>query len=188
MKRIHEADWFWFEGQGWKVNAKASGLYVHILRTLLGVLNEALTTQRRVFIFRFDVRLRHFSETNQVASSLIRQLRKRVKLRYPDSTFRYCWVREQGAFDPQHYHFALVMDGRYIQHPHHLQEEIQAICIELEGAPHWSRYHRIDRHSENYCKAIQQASYHLSYLAKVRTKGNRPNKVRDYSASRTPGG
>jgi hypothetical protein len=28
------------------------------------------------------------------------------------------------------------MDGRYIQHPHHLQEEIQAICIELEGAPH----------------------------------------------------
>ena len=71
-----------------------------------------------------------------MAASLSRQLCKRGELRYPNSTLRCWWVREFAALDAQHYHFALFMDGRYIQHPHHLQEEIQAICIELEGAPH----------------------------------------------------
>ena len=188
MKRIHEADWFWFEGQGWKVNARGSGLFVHILRALLGVFNEALNKQRRVFVFRFDVRLKCFSETNRVASSIVSQLRKRAELLYPGSAFRYCWVREQGVFDPQHYHFVLFMDGRYIQHPHRLQREIQVISALLEGVPHWSGYHRIDRLSDRYLETLQQASYHISYLAKVRTKGKRLDTVRDYSISRLKGG
>ena len=184
MKTIHKASWYWFQGKGWMVNAKCSGLYTHILRAVIGIFQQALSSHRRVFVFRFDIRPKIESETNAFASSIATKLRLASRLRYPKSSFSYCWVRESHALKVEHYHFVVFMDGRHIRHPHTLQIDLRNICAEQGGSHHWAGYHLLDKTKNEYDQSVQLASHHLSYLAKVRSKGDRPPRTRGFSTSR----
>ena len=60
--------------------------------------------------------------------------------------------------------------------------QLKEIWSQLEGSSnHWAGYHNINRGD---MEAIQNAIYHISYLAKTRGKGYRPTQTKDYGWAR----
>lgn len=179
-KVIHS--WLYeYQGQLWRVNSAKSGLRTDILRTLLAQLNAMILQHRKVFVYRFDLSVNDFTSNNELVTGLVRRLKRRVKVHYGIDT-TYCWVREQEKAKKQHYHFCLMLNGSKIENPKLLQKWLVAIW-ERYGRCHWAGYHQINRHDQS---AIQKASFHISYLAKHRGKGNRcrPEQTKDYGHSR----
>jgi hypothetical protein len=50
--------------------------------------------------------------------------------------------------------------------------------------PHWAGYHNMRRDQGGYEVKAQEACYHVSYLAKSREKGYKPEYTQYFSASR----
>lgn len=75
MKHIHYEDWYWFNDHAWRVNARKSGLYTHILSSILSQFNNILVKHSKVFVYRFDIRVSGYTEDNKVISDLIRRFR-----------------------------------------------------------------------------------------------------------------
>jgi hypothetical protein len=186
VRTVHFQDWYWYEGMAWKVNPglQGQGLYTHILRALLKQFHFMLTQYRKVFVYRFDLRLNSYTADNSIISGFLGQLKRKVNKHYGTSKFAYIWVREQERSKQQHYHLAIMLDGNKIRHPHTMQKMIEELCVIYGLSPHWSRYHNIARHMHDWEDKRLEASKHLSYLAKTRTKGYRPTKTRDFSTSR----
>lgn len=181
MKHIHKHPVYLFEGRAWLVNAHKSGLRTDILRSLLAQLLIMLDKHRKVFVYRFDLHVDHFTNTNKIISNFNRRLFKRIKSHYGVKRIGYCWVRELEKAKKQHYHYVLILDGSKINLPYNLQRWITQLW-EYEGSKvHLVRYHNINRDDDS---AINKASRHLSYLAKPRGKGYRPAQTKDYGASR----
>lgn len=179
MKHIIYNNHYWLNDRAWHINTTKSGIRTDILRVLLLRFNDALEQHSKVFVFRFDLHLPKHTPTNTVISPFLRQVGRRAKRKYGNS-FRYVWAREQEKSKQQHYHFTLFMDGNKIKSPHYLQGWIEDAWAQTDGNCHWSGYHRILRGDET---ALQEAAYHISYLAKPRGKGYRPPQTKDYGSS-----
>lgn len=84
--------------------------------------------------------------------------------------------------DKQHYHLALFLPHRIIKSHFVIFEIALEIWKRLGGASvSYSDSHIVLRDD---FKSLQQAIYHLSYQAKLWTKGRRHSKVKDFSMSR----
>ena len=183
-KHIHHYEWYWFNESVWNVNAKASGLYTHILRPLLRLYEAILNTHSKVFVYRFDIRVSQYSEDNTIISGLIRRLKKRIKTHYGLKKVTYFWIREQERSKNQHYHVLLMLDGQKVRHPYQINQWINHYSELFDLSPHFAGYHNVRRDRDNYEIVKEAACYHISYLAKVRGKGHRPDQTKDFSHSR----
>ena len=184
MKHIHYEDWYWFNDYAWRVNARKSGLYTHILRPILSQFNNMLVKHSKVFVYRFDIRVAGYTEDNKVISDLIRRLKKRIKAHYRIGNISYCWVREQERSKHQHYHLVFLLDGQKVRHPYQLNKWIAAYSEFFDLKPYWAGYHNVRRDQADYEMKAQQACYHVSYLAKSRGKGYRSAYTQDYGVCR----
>lgn len=93
------------------------------LDALHAVVSKALDQYRRVFAFRFDLRLPADTDlfSNSVVSRFIESLKakirhnrataKELQPQVHDTKFRYFWVREIGDSGRAHYHFVVLLNG-----------------------------------------------------------------------------
>lgn len=181
MSTVITSDIYWRHDKEWRVNGTGSGLRTDILNSMLGQLQLMMDYHNKLFVYRFDLHTPTFTEKNTLITDFVRRLFKRIKRHYKLKRIGYFWAREQEKAKQQHYHFALMLDGNKIQHPHTLQLWIEEIWRQMDGSTSFIRYHNFDRSDIN---KRHQVSYHISYLAKPRGKGKRPIQTKDYGGSR----
>ncbi len=169
-------------GAAYEVNAAKSGIYTQILHRMLAQFEICEAKWGRVFVLRFDLHQRFYSQDSKHISMFRKNLSRRLEREYGMSEMGYAWAREQERSKSQHYHFAIMLDGNKIRHSAKLLRIIKDT---------WQRktsntmptipkpFYFVDDAS---IKA--DAIYRISYLAKVRGKGYRAKQAKDYSCSR----
>lgn len=72
-----------------------------------------------------------------------------------------------------------MMDGDVVRYPSNVHDQVKDIWTDMGGSFHFANHHFIDNEEK-----LHEAILHGSYLAKTRSKGNRPDQTKDYGASR----
>ena len=107
-----------------------------------------------------------------------------VERTYQARHIGFVWARERETTKQQHYHFALWIDGNKIQHPKRLLAHIMQTWEAIDPSNHSMPYIKKPFYFVNDNQGLGDVVYRLSYLAKTRGKGYRPEQVKDYSTSR----
>lgn len=162
---------------------KKHGCYLEMLAALNSQLSAMLSHHGRVLFLRVDIRQHDYSADNKPMSDFIRKLKKRLKRRYNTQRIGYLWAREIEKAKQQHYHLVLLLDGRKIQYPAKVIQDVEFIA----GGWDWPKpftpkncYYLIKREdTETYSKAF----YRGSYLAKTRGKGYKAATANNYGHS-----
>ncbi|WP_417508498.1 YagK/YfjJ domain-containing protein [Methylophaga sp.] len=165
------------------VNAKTSGLYVEILERLIQQYEVIKQLHNRVFVLRFDLHLAEYSADNGVMTRFMRRLLPKVKRRYALSHVGYGWVREQVNSVVPHYHCVLFLDAGKVRSAEIILQLIQQSWLHENTRNHVSIIPAPFKVADSSDRE-NQAVYRFSYLAKVRSKGKRPDQTKDYSCSR----
>ena len=122
LKHITNSPFYLYDDKVWVVNAnKKYGLRTDILRGLLGQLGAMLHHHRKVFVYRFDLHVPSYTDSNKLITDFNRQLFKRIKSHYKVKRIGYGWAREKETSKQQHYHYVLMLDGSKVQTPHTIQ-------------------------------------------------------------------
>ncbi len=177
-----------FMGNIYKVSEGKSGTDATILRRLLGQVEAMLSHHSKVTILRIDLHQRRYTADNSHLSNFWKSIIKHCQRYYSLSRVGYGWVREQERAKSQHYHACLMLDGNRAQNPFNLLVYIgKQWDFYNDGSHHIPRnpVMRITRANDKANrKAVGEAVYRLSYLAKGRGKGYRGANASDYSTSR----
>ncbi len=182
-KREIFVDHYEYNGKMYPVNAKKSGLYEEILKSMIEQFDIAFQNWKRVFVYRFDLHMDFFSKKNDCVTNFKKRLVQKLKRDYGFKEVGYCWVREIESAESPHYHWVLFLDGRLIRHPSKLSLIIKNAWEYKIGAFHMP----VIRNPFYYVEGVedaQEAIYRISYLAKVRGKGHRSPQTNDFSCSR----
>jgi len=171
--------------KGYPVNSKKSGLYREPLEAIIGQLEACFAYHGRLLVVRFDLHSHDFKvrNGNEAISLFMKQLVQWISRHYQTVNIGRAWVRECERAKHQHYHCALMIDGDKIRHPKKLLSVIKGKW-EMQNPDHFmpdirKPYHFTDKHS-----GLNDSVYRLSYFAKARGKGYRPDQAKDYSTSR----
>jgi hypothetical protein len=83
----------------------------------------------------------------------------------------------------QHYHYALIIDGHKVNFPYEVTNKVKELWLQLDGSEYFPHncYYNVKR--DDY-ESIQDAIWRISYLAKARGKGYKPDQVKNYGTSR----
>ncbi|WP_081610053.1 inovirus-type Gp2 protein [Mariprofundus ferrooxydans] len=183
---------FYFEGVGYEVDVRGAGIYREIIKRILEQLYAGLETHGKLMAVRFDLHSKSFNADNKEITAFRKRVMVWVERTYQTRAIGFVWVRERETSKHQHYHFGLWIDGNKIQHPKKLLNHIIQTWEKIDPSNH----HIHSCSNPFYCvgskedlikpnsKRDKGLVYRLSYLAKVRGKGYRPEQVKDYSASR----
>ncbi|MGF1698216.1 inovirus Gp2 family protein [Vibrio lamellibrachiae] len=176
-------------GYVWKVNA-GGNLYVDnvFMKKIHGQLNIMHVSYSQINVIFFNLHLLEgeLHPDNTTISTFIAKLRKVLKSKpYNLVRFAYVWVREQEKSDVPHYHLALIVDESRIHYPSKLLETLSSLWAKVSNGGHFSYvsdcYHIINRGD---LSTLGDVIYRISYLGKLRSKGNRETNTNDYSMSR----
>ena len=146
--------------------------------------NAMLSHHSKVHLIRFDLRLYKYTDKNEIVSKFNRILFKWLKRKYDLKRIGFIWCREMETATQQHYHYALMLDGHKLRHPHDILIKVKDVWeTNLQGSEHTPKrcYYNLKRECDN---SIQQAVWRILYLAKARGKGCRPPQTKDYGTSR----
>ena len=160
------------------------GCYLDILVRIKEQLDCMLTYHNKVFVLRFDFRVREYSDDNALMSSYMKMLIKRSKRHYKLKRVGYVWARETAKSDVQHYHCAIMLDGSKVWVAARVLKFIDEIAERWDlPRPYTPKncYYNLRR---NERESYERCFYRLSYLAKTSTKVARPKATNDYSTSR----
>ncbi|MEA2119746.1 YagK/YfjJ domain-containing protein [Halovibrio sp. HP20-50] len=174
--------------------ANGSGCYLEIVQAAKRQLDAMLSYHGDVFVMYFIVQLPTYTADNTPISQLTRSLRKRLeskpakhasrqsKKRYQFSRVGFVWAREQEHAAAQHYHVALMLDGKQVQHPKYILQEYLKPAADRLGLKIslCSQSGRVKRNDEElYGVCLKR----ISYSAKERGKGAREKKAKDFGSS-----
>jgi hypothetical protein len=154
-----------------------------MLKQMIGQVLAMLSHHNKVFLLRFDLHQNESPLNNRRISIFIRRLFGQINTFYNVTRIGYIWVREQEKSDNPHYHFALLLDGGKVQHPHYLLEVVKQVWEFMDGSV-WipeNCYYRIKRDD---FKLLQLAVLRISYFAKGRGKGRGGSTTKNYGTSR----
>ena len=167
-------------------NSEKYGVYREIVYSFIEQLDLAIKIHRRVLIINLVFSINYYTDTNQIFSKFIKNIKQFLGRDYDIKNVGYQWVREQETVKKQHYHLALILDGNKIQHPGKLNEIIKEKWL-ARGSRYKPKncFYYIDKH--NHQKVRAKAIYRASYMAKSRGKGVRPAQTKDYYCSRLKG-
>ncbi len=163
---------------------KRFGCYEHILRAIYGQMDAMLSNHSRVLILRLDLHVYDYTGDNTKISKVLRRAKEWLAETYGMNHVGHIWVREVEKAKCQHYHLALMLDGRKVRYPKKVIEWIESYwTIRNEPKPFTPRacYTMVYRGD---CASFEKAFYRLSYLAKSRGKGYKDRAANNYSASR----
>jgi transcription initiation factor IIE alpha subunit len=171
--------------QTWVVDSRKSGLISHSIKVMINQVEAMLSHHSKVLVIRFDLHIHHQTEDNEIITIFNRRLHKWLKRKYILKRIGFIWCRELETAKRQHYHYALMVDGHKVRHPIEILLKIKEIWEQhlnhsLEYTPK-NCYYNIQR--DNF-ESIQDAIYRISYLAKARGKGYKPEQTKNYSTSR----
>ena len=166
------------------VNGKHSGIRSHMAKSMINQVGAMLSHHSKVHLIRFDFRLYEYTNNNEIVSKFNRILFKWLKRRYDVKRIGFVWCREMEKAKQQHYHYALMLNGHKVRHPHEILPKVKDIWeTHLQGSEYTPKrcYYNLTRDCE---ASIQRAVWRISYLAKARGKGYRPPQTKDYGTSR----
>jgi len=172
-------------GETYWVNSKKSGLYTKTLGVILGQVEAMLSHHNKVLLVRFDLHQPEYTDTSEAVTKLFKRLGDYLKPKYKLTRVGNVWVREMERAKSQHYHCVLLVDGNKFKTSYRLMERIRWYWEALfDGSIHWPQprcYYLLTRNNR---ETMQEAIYHISYLAKGRGKGYKPKQAKNYGASR----
>ena len=169
-----------YQGIAYPINTTpTSGCFTEPLREMIERIVGAVERYKRVLFVRCDLSMGEYEPTNERLSAFLKQARRYVRREY-GASLEYAWCREQESANRQHYHLALLIDGDKLRHPARLYEALAEIWQRKGGrlSKPENGYLMTDSHN------IADAVYRVSYLAKERGKGDRPDGMRDFGYSR----
>ena len=175
---------FEYEGVSYKVNVTGSGVYREIMYRIIEQLQTGLAIHGRLMVVRFDLHSDGFQADNAEIRAFRRRIMVWIERTYQTRHIGFVWVRERETAKHQHYHFALWIDGNKIQHPKKLLAHIMATWEAIDPSNHSMPYLKKPFYFVDSQETLADAVYRVSYLAKTRGKGYRPEQVKDYSTSR----
>lgn len=169
-----------YQGVGYPINASISnGCYTAALSQMIRRIIGAVERYGRVLFIRFDLSMGDNATTSERLSVFLKQVGRYTSREY-QTRLEYVWAREKEKAKCQHYHVALIIDGDKLCHPSRLLDELRELW-NRKGGRLWipeNCYQMTERH--NMPDIIRR----VSYLAKVRGKGYRPDGARDFGWSR----
>jgi hypothetical protein len=183
-KHKTKAPLFEYEGVSFKVNVTGSGVYREIVRRIIEQLQTGLAIHGRLMVVRFDLHSDSFQADNAEIRAFRRRIMVWIERTYQTRHIGFVWVRERETTKQQHYHFALWIDGNKIQHPKRLLAHIMQTWEAIDPSNHTMPYIKKPFYFVDNQEALAEVVYRVSYLAKTRGKGYRPEQVKDYSTSR----
>lgn len=181
-----------FEGASYELNVRGSGVYREIIRRIIEQLHAGLEIHGRLMAFVFNLHSHAFQADNKEIRAFRKRIMTWIERVYKTGSIGFVWVRERETTKQQHYHFALWIEGNKIQHPKKLLNHIMKKWEEIDPSNHHlhichNAFYFMDN-KEDLIKPNSKTDrglvYRLSYLAKVRGKGYRPEQSKDYSTSR----
>lgn len=179
-----EATWE-YQGTELKINVtKQIGCYVSILKSVKGQMDAMQSHYSRVLIIRLDLHMFDYSGDNKKLSRMMGRLTEWLRKKYSTARVGYVWVRETERAKSQHYHLALMIDGRALQYPVKVIEWVERYWqLRNEPKPFTPKncYTMVERDKP---ETYQKAFYRLSYLAKSRGKGYKNVTANNYAVSR----
>ncbi|WP_019028767.1 YagK/YfjJ domain-containing protein [Colwellia piezophila] len=170
-------------GQTWRVNSKGSGLISHAIKSMINQVDTMLSHHSKIHIIRFDLRVYEYTENNGLITAFNRRLHKWLKRKYNLKRIGFVWCRELETAKQQHYHYALMIDGHKVNYPHEITNKVKELWRQLDGSEFFpdNCYYNVKR--DDY-ETIQAAIWRISYLAKARGKGYKPEQTKNYGTSR----
>jgi hypothetical protein len=180
FKTITTKEHYQFGDYRFAINSRKSGCYTQILQTLITQTLAMQSIYKRVLFMRFDIQQGIITPDNHRVTILLKRLRKRLIHRYGNTKFGYVWVREECKTKGLHYHFVFMMDGDIIRYPSNVHDQAKQIWFDMGG----TNFHFANHHYINKEEKLREAILHGSYLAKTRSKGNRPDQTKDVGSSR----
>ena len=170
-------------GKTWWVNSRGSGLIAHSIKAQINQVDAMLSHHSKIHIIRFDLRVYEYTENNGIITDLNRRLHKWLKRKYNLKRVGFIWCRELETAKHQHYHYALMIDGHKVNYPHEITNKVKELWRQLDGSEYFPKncYYNVKR--DNY-ESIQAAIWRISYLAKARGKGYKPDQTKNYGTSR----
>lgn len=187
MRYLSSSPYLQHNGEIWEVNAGGSKGYRYCpkhMRAIIDQLNAMCGLYRRVFFLRFDLHLDQYTDDNEIISRFEKRLFPSIKAKYKVKRIGFFWVREMEKAKQQHYHFAVLLDGKQIRYPDSLLDLIRLKWL-LVGGGHIHTpkncYRMIEK---NAFQDKQEAIYRVSYFTKERGKGYRAKQAKDYGMSR----
>lgn len=183
-KRVSLSETITHDGTVYAINNKPSyGVYLRLLHKIISQLDICIVKWKRVFVIRFDLHQHWHTDKNILVSRFRKNLVERIGRAYGVYEVGYVWVREQEKVKQQHYHFALFLDGDKINHSAKISEIIRDTweSVKVGNTAHIPikcYYNIVDGESK------ADVVWRISYFAKQRGKGYRPNQTKDYGTSR----
>jgi urease gamma subunit len=170
-------------GNTWSVNSRGSGIVSHALKVMIGQTDAMLSYHSKIHVIRFDLRLYEYTENNIIITVFNRRLHRWLKRKYKLKRIAFIWCRELEKAKQQHYHYVLMLDGHKINFPQDITNKVKELWRQLGGSEYFpdNCYYNIKR---NDYKSIQDAIWRISYLAKARGKGHKPDQTKNYGTSR----
>ena len=170
-------------GQTWWVNSQGRGLITHATKAMIRQVDAMLSHHSKIHIIRFDLRLYDYTENNEIVTAFNRRLHKWLKRKYNLKRLGFIWCRELETAKQQHYHYALMVDGHKVNYPHEITNKVKTLWRQLGGSEYFPEkcYYNTKR---NDYETIQAAIWRISYLAKARGKGYKPDQTKNYGTSR----
>ena len=183
-KHKTKAPLFEYDGVNYKVNVTGSGVYREIMRRIIEQLETGLSIHGRLMVVRFDLHSDNFQADNEEIRAFRKRIMVWVERTYKTSSIGFVWARERETTKQQHYHFSLWIDGNKIQHPKKLLAHIMQTWEAIDPSSHSMPYIKKPFYFVEDSEGLADVVYRLSYMAKTRGKGYRPEQVKDYSTSR----
>lgn len=160
-------------------------MYSRMLKQMLTQIEAILSHHNKVLLVRFDLNKSDYDENSQDISLFFRQFLDTIKKTYKLKRVAYSWAREQGKTENRHYHCFIALDGNKVQTSYRIVEQIKWYWeIIHDGSVHFTQpkcFHMLHR---NKPESFKDPIYHISYLAKGRGKGYKPQQAKNYSCSR----
>lgn len=173
------------------------GLYTCILESLYSQLLAIQSHHARIWVTRFDLHVpstsfTEFQTWNQELSEFWHSVKKRLATKAWNNINKvaYCWCREVGDSGHEHYHCYIAFKHETMSFGSFLSQGytglwgvLQSAWIELTGG--FLRPVNACTLNRGDMTTLRKIFYHLSYMAKVRTKGFGTGEThKRYSASR----
>jgi hypothetical protein len=170
-------------GNTWWVNSQGSGLIAHSIKAMINQIDAMLSHHSKIHIIRFDLRIYEYTENNDIITIFNRRLHKWLKRKYNVKRVGFMWCRELETAKQQHYHYALIIDGHKVNFPYEVTSKVKELWWQLDGSEYFpdNCYYNVKR--DDY-ESIQDAIWRISYLAKARGKGYKPDQTKNYGTSR----
>jgi hypothetical protein len=172
-----------FNGTQWSVKGGNGGLNKRHLARIFQQMDVMLTKYSKVCVIQFDLHMLEYTPNNKILKAFKRRLFGRISTKYKtnENDIGYFWCREYEKGKGQHYHWAVIVDGKKARSGYPINELARVVWESMDGTFHIRQYHNVSRASFT---AQRNVIDHLSYLAKVRTKGYAGVKVKSFSSSK----